>query len=125
MQKDHHQALSKIFLSEVVDIVFVTYASSAHEALEHFPAEVVFVEDAAQGTILDVATGLATWMETLEHVFLSGDHQQLQSGVSSEGENECSKMLKVPLFQRMVEDPLRRYDFTFVDHCYGSAPYLT
>jgi len=125
IQRDHHQALSKIFLSDVVDAVFVTCSSSAHEALKDFPAKVVFVEDAAHGTIPDVATGLATWMETLEHVFLSGDHLQLRPRLYTEGGNECFKMLEVSLLQRIVEDPLRRYEFTFLEHCYRSAPHLT
>lgn len=97
-----------------MDIVFVTNSSSAHPLLEKWYKPVVhFGDEAALTSIADSITPMATFMDTLEHIFLGGDHKQQRPIVHSKGGNEFHELLDTSLFELLFANEIFTGEYKF------------
>jgi hypothetical protein len=109
----------KLFLHKKVRIVFVTANTSCHDVLRllFFPDVLIF-EEAGQASLRDAAVPFATWIESVKHTIISGDHLQLGPVVSDKHNNEAFKVSVHSLFESLVKDGKQRYQVVRLDKQY-------
>ncbi|OJD30555.1 bc006779 protein [Diplodia corticola] len=81
---------------------------------KHFRPQVVFGEEAGLSTIPELAVPLASFMQSIKLVILTGDQKQLRPILPSVGSNESENILKRSLFEILLnsEDVVEGQDAT-------------
>ncbi|KAK5722133.1 hypothetical protein LTR17_014405 [Elasticomyces elasticus] len=98
------QFWTKEFLGQC-KLVFCTNNTSCHEALmEYFRPNILLIDEAGFSSPPDAMVPMASNDETLLHVFLVGDHQQLKPVVMSKGVNEAFEGVAESLFEKHFEN---------------------
>ena len=126
LQTEKHEIMENIsesYLSNVVDVVYSTCSSSAHDLLRFgFRPDIIVFEEAGQINIGDVAVALGAHIETVKQTFFSGDYNQNRPQSCSAGRNEAGEMMSISVFEEMVEDPLHRYKPVRLNEQHRMAP---
>lgn len=116
---------TKEFLGQCL-VVFCTNNTSCHDALaEYYHPKVLHIDEAGFSTPPDAMVPMAAHKDDIEHLVMSGDHEQLKPVVTSSGNNEFFKAVKFSLFEKQYKSELEDRVKTQFNVQFRQAPDLS
>ena len=110
------------FLTNDIDIIFVTCASVANIELEGFKPQMVTVDEAGQATLADLCMATAPFKESIKSLNLAGDYVQLGPVVTAPTSNEALNQLAVSHFEHHIKNGGEIWPHHMLRHHYRCHP---
>lgn len=97
--------LQTYFISQIVDVVYVTCSASATKILcENFKPTVLVVEEGGQVTVGELAPTIYHYGDSVKYVFESGDHMQNGPTTFTTDTNEMQRAINTSQFEQIMKD---------------------